>query len=393
MGSAWVDHPSFELAHLAGDILSRDIPGLLLSADETELKQTENSQIATFVLSLITLDAIERLGLEPTMVAGHSLGEYTALTATGALSFEDGVRLVGERGAAMGDAAYNQPGTMTALLGISDEDAQIACNLAEGNAWLANMNSPGQVVVSGDTQALEKVAETAKAMGAKKVVPLPVSGAFHSPFMEPARERLRKALSAVSFRDSSPEVVANVDAKPHHKANEWPLLLSAQLCSPVRWHQSLTELYHHGMRTFIEIGPGNVLTGLTKKTLQNADAPVLALSVSTPSDLENLLERLSGQNITEKNTESSSLYTMTERLVVSPGVGRFKAAEHLLEALPKLTQTTNQLIEIRAGDLIGWSGGQEIRTPFSGILHGILVLEGERLVAGQPVAWLRSTDV
>ncbi len=392
MGSAWVDHPSFELAHLAADILSRDIPGLLLHADEGELKQTENSQTATFVLSLVVLDAIERLGLEPTMVAGHSLGEYTALTAAGALSFEDGVRLVGERSAAMADAAYNQPGSMTALLGISDEDAQIACNMAEGNVWLANMNSPGQVVVSGDEDTLKKVAELAKQMGAKKVIPLPVSGAFHSPFMESARERLRKALAEVSFRNASPEVVTNIDAKPHFKAEEWPRVLSAQLCSPVRWHQSLTELYSRGMRTFIEIGPGSVLTGLAKKTLQNTDEPILALNVSIPSDLENLLERLSGQQITEKNA-NPSLYTMTERLVVSPGVGRFKAAEHLLETLPKLTQDENHLIEISAGDLIGWSGEQEIRTPFSGILHGILVLEGERLVAGQPVAWLRSTDV
>jgi len=393
MGSAWINHESFELAHFASEILSRDIVELLLHADENDLKKTENAQIATFVFSLIVLDAIERLGLEPTITAGHSLGEYSALAATGAISFEDGVRIVGERGSAMSDAANDRQGSMMAILGLSDDDAQIACSLTEGNVWLANMNSPGQVVISGDSSSLESLTKIAKNLGAKKVIPLAVSGAFHCPFMEPARERLRKALADVSFRDSSPAVVANVDAKPHYLATEWPQLLSAQLCSPVRWHQSIMELYNNGARNFIEIGPGNVLTGLAKRTLQTIDDSLFYISISTPHDLEQLIEKLSGQIKADDDAAIASPYAMSERLIVSSAIGRFKPADHLTEVLPTLTGVSNHSIAIKAGDIIGWSGKAEIRTPFSGILQGILVLEGERVAAGQPVAWLRVEEV
>ncbi len=395
MGSSWVDHPSFELAYAADEILSRDIHSLLLDADENDLKKTENAQIATFIFSLIVLDAVERLGLEPTIAAGHSLGEYTALAATAAISFEDGIRLVGERGSAMADAAEEQQGSMIAVLGLTDEDAQIACNLAEGKAWLANMNSPGQVVISGDLASLDKVKEVCKNMGAKKIIPLAVSGAFHSPFMEPARERLRKVLSTISFRDPSPAIVANVDAKIHSKADDWPQLLSAQLCSPVRWHQSVTELYNNGARSFIEIGPGNVLTGLTKRTLTAVDESLFYSNIATPQDLEQLMEKLSGQEKagSSLDAETPIVYAMTERLVVAPSIGRFRPADNLVEVLPKLTGNPNHHIDIKAGDLIGWSGKVEIRTPFSGILQGILVLEGERVAPGQPVAWLRVNEI
>src|SRR5487761_2538564 len=219
-------------------------------------RRRRTAQLATFVSSLIALDAAERLGLEPFACAGHSLGEYSALVATGSLSYEDGLRLVAERGAAMQDAADSRAGTMMAVLGLDDDDVESACVRAEGDAWVANYNAPGQVVIAGEKEALERASEIAKSLGAKRVLSFPVGGAFHPPFMAPARDRLRKAISEINFREPEPIVVANVDARSHGAPSDWPGLLSAQLCSPVRWRQTLTTLSELGCRTFIELGPG-----------------------------------------------------------------------------------------------------------------------------------------
>ena len=259
MGQAWVDHPSWEVVDEASAVAGRDIGSLLLDAPMEELTPTANAQLATFVQSLVVLDAVERLGLAPAACAGHSLGEYTALVASGAVSFEDGVRLVLARGEAMTRAGEDAPGTMAALLGISDDDAEAACVRAEGDVWVANYNAPGQVVVAGTTDAVATAGAIAKELGARKVMAIPVSGAFHTPLMGGARSALRKALGDAVFRSPEVPVVANVDARVHTEPDEWPGLLSAQLCSPVRWRQTVETLAGLGATTLVELGPGGVL--------------------------------------------------------------------------------------------------------------------------------------
>ncbi|MCU1492533.1 MAG: fabD, partial [Acidimicrobiaceae bacterium] len=317
MGAAWVDHPSWELVDHASEVVDRDVAALLLDADQETLTLTANAQLATFVLSLVVLDAAERVGIEPAAAAGHSLGEYTALVATGALHYEDGLRLVAERGAAMQDAAEQSQGTMMAVLGLADEDVEAACLRAEADVWVANFNAPGQVVIAGAPDALQAAGAIAKTLGAKRVMAIPVGGAFHTPYMAPARERLRKALSAATFREPDPVVVANVDARSHAAPADWPGLLSAQLCNPVRWRQSLETLYDSGARTFVELGPGGVLSGLAKRSLPARD--IVALSVGAPDELERLLEALAGPASPPAiaDAQVGERYSMTERLVVS----------------------------------------------------------------------------
>lgn len=409
-----MDHPSWELVEHASEIVDRDVAALLLEADQDTLTCTANAQLATFVLSLVVLDAAERVGLEPAAAAGHSLGEYTALVATGAVDYEDGLRLVAERGAAMQDAAEQSSGTMMAVLGLDDDDVEAACLRAEADVWVANFNAPGQVVIAGSPEGLAAAAAVARSLGAKRVMAIPVGGAFHTPFMAPARDRLRKALAAAAFREPDPTVVANVDARAHADPADWPGLLSAQLCSPVRWRQSLTTLYGSGARTFIELGPGGVLSGLAKRALPS-DGTV-AVSVSTPDELERLVESLAGPASppVAAPTQVGERFSMTERLVVSPTTGPFTPAPDCLPAVPTLassparparggrgraatapkptpsTGARSSPIRLRVGDLVGWAGDAEIRSAFAGTLEGVLVLPGERVVAGQPVAWLRA---
>src|SRR5262245_48079570 len=186
MGRPWVDHESWELVEEASELAERDVGKLMLDADADALRDTRNAQLTTFVSSLMVLDAVERLGIEPSFCAGHSLGEYTALTATGALSFEDGVRLVSERADAMHQAGLDNPGTMAAVLGLDDEHVEVACRRTDSDVWVANFNAPGQVVIAGSADGVSAASGVAKDLGAKKVMPLQVSGAFHTPFMVPA---------------------------------------------------------------------------------------------------------------------------------------------------------------------------------------------------------------
>ncbi|MEN9823680.1 MAG: malonyl CoA-acyl carrier protein transacylase, partial [Actinomycetota bacterium] len=239
MGRPWVDHPSWELVGEASEVAGRDVARLLLDADAEELRDTRNAQLTTFVSSLMVLDAVERLGIEPSFLAGHSLGEYTALTASGALGFDDGVRLVCERADAMHEAGSANLGTMAAVLGLDDDQVEVACRRADADVWVANFNAPGQVVIAGSPDGVAAAGAVAKELGAKKVMPLQVSGAFHTPYMTPARDRLRAAIAAASPRDTEVPVVSNVDALAHSVGDEWASLLSAQLSSPVRWKHCL----------------------------------------------------------------------------------------------------------------------------------------------------------
>ena len=373
MGRPWVDHESWELVDEASEAVDRDVARLLLDADADELTQTRNAQLSTYVLSLVVLDAVERLGLEPSVAAGHSLGEYSALTAAGALDFADGVRLVAERGEAMQSAADERHGTMAAVLGLDDDKVEVACMRAASDVWAANFNAPGNVVIAGVPEAIDAASKIAKDLGASKVLPLKVGGAFHTPLMTPARDRLKKALAEVQFREMDIPVVANVDAIAHDDPADWPGLLGAQLCSPVSWRQSLHTLADRGIITIVELGPGTVLAGTVKRTLDGTKA----ISVGTPDDLDTLLERIEGESAAAHH-EGEHLF-MTERVVVSPAAGLFEPSPDLDAGRP-----------IEAGDLLGTVGGAEVRSPFSGRIEGVLAHLGERVMSRQPIAWLRT---
>jgi [acyl-carrier-protein] S-malonyltransferase len=285
MGEAWRGEPSWSVVEQLSDETGRDLAHLLTAADADTLRATRNAQIATFTLSLVILDAVRRGGLDTgpaalAAVAGHSLGEYTALVAAGVLTPSDGARLVCERGEAMQTAADSRAGTMAAVLGLDAEGVAAACAGVDG-AWVANDNAPGQIVIAGTPAGVEAAGARAKELGAKRVMALPVGGAFHSPLMAPAQGRLDTALTATSFRDSSVAVVANVDARDHLDAAGWPQRLSAQLGQPVRWRESLLRLAELGAGTFLELGPGSELSGMVKRTLTDAGRG----NVAGPADL------------------------------------------------------------------------------------------------------------
>ena len=379
MGAPWVDHPSWELVADASEAAGRDVGRLLLEADKEELTHTRNSQLATFTLSLVILDAVERLGLEPAACAGHSLGEYSALVASGAVSFEDGVRLVAERGEAMQAASEENPGTMAAVLGLDEDGVEAACMRAESGAWVANYNAPGQVVIAGTPEGVEAASGVAKQLGAKRAMALPVGGAFHTPLMEPARARLRKALAEVRFHPLEVPVTANVDARVHTDPGEWPSLLSAQLCSPVRWRQTVEALAGASPEpAFVEVGPGAVLTGMIKRIAPDAKA----VALSGPDDLDTLVEALAGASPLQAYLaahQGEHLY-VSERVVVSPLTGVFQ---------PPGDDAPVEGAAVAVGQLLGTVGASEVRSPFAGILQGMLAMPGERVTDGQPVAWLR----
>jgi len=374
MGRPWADHESWELVSEASEVVGRDVAHLLLDADADELKDTRNAQITTFVSSLMVLDAVERLGVSPDVLAGHSLGEYTALAASGALGFPEGVALVQARAAAMHDAGNEQPGTMAAVLGLDDDQVEVACNLADNDVWVANFNAPGQVVIAGSPSGVEAGGIHAKSLGAKKVMPLQVSGAFHTPFMSAARDRLRDAIAAAGIRDSEIAVISNVDSQPHTLGEEWTALLSAQLSSPVRWKHGLQSMADMGVTAFAELGPGGVLTGMAKRTIDDAKT----ISVATPEDLDKLLEWLGGEPVAAAHNHEGEHLFAHERLVVSPAAGIFTTAG--------IADGT----EIAVGTVLGTVADQEVRSPFAGILQSYIAIDTERVAARQPIAWLRA---
>lgn len=393
MGQPWVGHPSWELVGEASDASGRDVASLLLDSGPEELTATRNAQLATFTLSLVALDALERIGIEPQACAGHSLGEYTALVAAGAVSFEEGVQLVTERGNAMQAAADQRPGTMAALTGVEDDMAEAACLRAEEEVWVANYNAPGQVVIAGTGESVARAAAIAKEMGARKALPLPVGGAFHTPLMAPARDRLRKTLAGVGFSHPEIPVVANVDARPHPDSAEWPGLLSTQLCSPVRWRQTLQtlkDLDASGSVDLIEVGAGGVLTGLARRSLPGARTA----TVATPSDLDTVVERLTSTQAPPA-TSGEHLY-VAERLVVSPVTGLFQPDPSTSGvpgpggAQPAADADAIAPTYLEVGARVGIVGNTEVRSAFSGALMRILAFPGERVMRGQPVAWLRA---
>ncbi len=259
-----------EMFEKANEILGYRITDLMFSGTDEDLRQTKVTQPAIFLHSVI-LAATLGSDFKPDMVAGHSLGEFSALVAAKALTFEDGLRLVLARALAMQKACEAEPSTMAAIIGLDDAKVEEVLRGIDEVVVPANYNSPGQLVISGSLKGIEIACEQLKAAGAKRALPLKVGGAFHSPLMEPARIELAAAITATTFSTPICPIYQNVDAKPHTNPGEIRENLVAQLTSPVRWTQTAANMIADGGTTFTEVGPGTVLQGLIKKVNPNVE--------------------------------------------------------------------------------------------------------------------------
>ncbi|SHM48577.1 ACP S-malonyltransferase [Flavobacterium chilense] len=253
-----------ELFEKANEILGFRITDIMFEGTAEKLKETKVTQPAVFLHSVILAKTLGD-DFKPEMVAGHSLGEFSALVANGTLSFEDGLKLVSQRALAMQKACEITPSTMAAVLGLADNIVEEVCASIDGIVVAANYNCPGQLVISGETSAVEKACEAMKAAGAKRALILPVGGAFHSPMMEPAREELAAAIEATTFSTPICPVYQNVTANAVSDANEIKKNLIIQLTAPVKWTQSVQQMIADGATLFTEVGPGKVLAGLINK--------------------------------------------------------------------------------------------------------------------------------
>ncbi|MDY0780755.1 ACP S-malonyltransferase [Tenacibaculum sp. IB213877] len=260
-----------ELFEKANDILGFSITDVMFEGTDEELKQTKVTQPAIFLHSVILAKVLGD-DFKPEMVAGHSLGELSALVANGVLSFEDGLQLVSKRALAMQKACEMQESTMAAVLGLEDQVVEDVCNEIDGVVVAANYNCPGQLVISGEIEAINKACEVLKEKGAKRALVLPVGGAFHSPLMEPAREELAAAIEATTFNEPTCPVYQNVTASAVTSPEEIKKNLMAQLTAPVRWTQSIQQMIADGGTEFVEVGPGKVLQGLMRKIDRNVTA-------------------------------------------------------------------------------------------------------------------------
>ncbi|MFK7781292.1 ACP S-malonyltransferase [Psychroserpens sp.] len=253
-----------ELFEKANQILGFPITDIMFEGSAEDLKETKVTQPAIFLHSVILAKTLGD-SFKPDMVAGHSLGEFSALVAAGALTFEDGLKLVSQRAQAMQKACEIQPSTMAAVLGLEDDIVENVCANTEGIVVAANYNCPGQLVISGEVDAINRACETLKEAGARRALVLPVGGAFHSPMMEPAREELAAAIENTTFSKPYCPIYQNVTASAITNENEIKANLISQLTAPVRWTQSVQQMIADGANHFTEVGPGKVLQGLVKK--------------------------------------------------------------------------------------------------------------------------------
>ncbi len=257
-----------QLFEQANDILGYRITDIMFEGTDDDLKQTKVTQPAVFLHSVISAVCMGD-AFQPEMTAGHSLGEFSALVAAGALSFEDGLRLVYARAMAMQKACEAQPSTMAAIIGLADEKVEEICaevsKMDKGVVVAANYNNPGQLVISGNIEAIGEACEQLKAAGAKRALPLKVGGAFHSPLMQPAKDELQAAIEQTEFHTPKCPVYQNVDGKPHTAPEEIKANLIAQLTSPVRWTQCVQSMIADGATDFTECGPGKALQGMIAK--------------------------------------------------------------------------------------------------------------------------------
>ncbi len=272
----------------AASILDFDLAGICFNGPLDKLTKTEHTQPAVLVHSLAVLTMMGDDASKPDFCAGHSLGEYSALACAGALSFEDAIAAVRDRSRLMKEACDSTDGTMTAAIGGDEAAADEIAEAARDHGILqpANFNSPGQIALSGENEAVRFAQENYKEFGFKRMLPLKVGGAFHSPLMKRAEDGMPGALEKIDFRNAGIPVVANVTAKPVTDSGDIKDLLVRQITSPVRWMQSVQEMYDQGVRTFVEIGPGKVLTGLVKKTVKDVEV----INVGTVDEIEEYLQ-------------------------------------------------------------------------------------------------------
>ena len=275
-----------EYFDISNEIMKCDIQSIIFNGPEELLKKTEYTQPAIYIVSVITGYLLIDKGLKPTALAGHSLGEYSALAIGGAFDFTTGLKLVKSRSENMANAGMEKSGTMAALVGLDDETVINLCKSYEGNGVVvpANFNSPGQVVISGNINAVEWVIKSSKDAGARMAVELNVSGAFHSPLMSPARENLAEMINSLEISDTVYPVFTNVDAKPVTKAIDIKSSLIQQLENPVLWAKSILEMKNKGINHFIEVGPGKVLQGLNKRI----DRSIISQGVDSITKLEQI---------------------------------------------------------------------------------------------------------
>jgi len=278
---------AMEVFRIGSEASGLDLVRLCFEAELDELVETEVQQPALVATSLAILAALRRRGIEPDVVVGHSVGEFAALASVGALSTADAIGLVRERGLAMAEAARQRPGVMAAILGLEDEEVENLCRKIVG-VWPANYNCPGQIVISGENEAVEECCAEAESLGARRAIRLRVTGAFHSPLVARAADRLRPAVDRIKFAEPIAPFMSTVTARIE-PATRLGTLLIDQLTAPVKFTQSARELMKQGVSTFVEVGPGNVLSGLLKRI----DRSVKAVSVNSLESLEKIEEALS----------------------------------------------------------------------------------------------------
>lgn len=287
-GRPWADDPAWALVERVEAIVDRPVAHLLLDATAEELAFTDAAQLATFTLALVGLDAVRSAlpDLRPVAYAGHSLGQVTALVAAGALPFAEGVALAGERAAATRAADDAQPGCLAALIGCDVEVAVAACEAAGGSVWVAIDNAPGQIVIGGEAEAVERAGVAAKEAGAKGARRLPVGAAFHTPWVQAAADALAPAFAAAPWAAPAAPIVTNVDGLAHAEADGWAERMTAQLVAPVQWTRTQRTLVELGATHAVELPPAGTLKGLAKRA-----APELTVAaIAGPDDLAALAD-------------------------------------------------------------------------------------------------------
>lgn len=272
----------------ANQILDFDLKDMIFNGPEEELNNTKNTQPAIYTVSAMVKAVLNENDLQPAAVAGHSLGEYSALFAAGVFSFEDGLKLVRRRGELMDQADPDGKGTMAAVIGLANEEVEAVLEEINGIVTVANYNSPGQVVISGEVEAVKKAEELLDEKGAKRVISLSVSGAFHSPLMEPAKEELKNTIEAVDFNDAEIPLIANVTADYVKDSSEIKTALIKQLNNSVRWVETIERYKEDGYQDYIELGPGRVLKGLMRRI----DRSLNAYNVEDEKSLNKTLKKL-----------------------------------------------------------------------------------------------------
>jgi [acyl-carrier-protein] S-malonyltransferase len=385
---AGFDEDAAELYQWASAGLGWDLAETLRTASPDQLRQTYIAQPAIFCVSVAALRALEAAGVgRPAYVAGHSLGEFSALVAAGVLSFEAGLTLVARRAEAMQRAADARPGSMSSVLGLSAEGVEMAVEAAAQGQVLAvaNDNAPGSVVASGEWQALERLPAAAKELGAKRVLPLNVGGAFHSPLMAAAADAFGPYLAAAPLRDPAIAVVANATAEPVTRAEELRELLARQLTGRVRWTESVRRMAALGVDTFIEVGPGTVLAGLVKRTLEGVQTLSAGDAAGVAAVADSLREQAEGDAVQGQSQGQGEVVVLPERFAVSPGHGRFYPVTP--------SRFTDEGPYVEQGDLLGevrnGAASIPVRSPFRGWVMAHLAWEGELVTPGQILLSLR----